>query len=344
MPLDGPASDPCVLAQLNSNGQLTAASASSLSPYTTGVLAAQGQAVTLLNNVSTPNVAGASFYVGYGSDSSAMLANGVYEGAVSVDGTSPCSAALLAGAAPNAPSALSGLWWNESESGWGASFTQRRNIVFAAWYTYDGSGNPKWYVASSCAMPSGVTGTSGTCTGELYQVTGPAFFGTAFNTSLVNAVTAGSLTINFQNASAATMSYTVNGQSRTVPITRQVFQLGSTPPAVDYTDLWWNPNESGWGMSITQQYGAMFLAWYVYDATGIPVWYVASNCVVVGSSCTGTLYRTTGPPLGPTFNPSAVQVFTAGTISVRFIDANNATLTYTVNGTSGTKAITRQTF
>lgn len=50
--------------------------------------------------------------------------------------------------------------------------------------------------------------------------------------------------------------------------------------------------------------------------------------------CSGRLYRTTGPALGPTFKPSAVQVFTAGTISVSFSDANNGTLSYTVSGVS----------
>jgi hypothetical protein len=97
-------------------------------------------------------------------------------------------------------------------------------------------------------------------------------------------------------------------------------------------------------MVITQQYGVMFLAWYVYDGAGKPIWYVAPDCVVVGSGCSGSLYRTTGPPLGPSFDHNAVQVFAAGTISVSFTDANNATLSYTVNGVSSTKTITRQVF
>ena len=343
--LDGTGPDPCVLAQLNSNGQLVAVSGSSLQAYTTSVISSQTQAVSILNNVPTPNVAGASFLVGYGTTSTAMLNGGVYEGAVSVPGSSACSAALLTGAAPNSPSALSGLWWGgASESGWGVSFSQRRNIVFAAWYTYDAAGNPKWYVAPSCPLPSGNTGTSGTCTGALYQVTGPTFFGTPFDASLKNVAAVGSLTVNFQNANAATMTYTVNGQGRTIPISRQVFGAGTTPPAVDYTDLWWNPSEDGWGLVASQQFGVTFLAWYVYDSTGKPIWYVAPNCSVVGSSCSGTLYRTTGPALGPTFDPTAVHAFEAGTVNVSFSDANNATLSYTVGSVTSTKTITRQVF
>jgi hypothetical protein len=344
LPKDAPTPDPCVLAQLNSSGQLVAASGSSLGAYATGVLSSQSQAVTILNNVSTPSVAGSTFLVGYGQNSGSMLNGGTYQGAVTVAGSSGCSAALLAGAAPNAPGALSGLWWNQNESGWGIGLTQRRNVVFGAWYTYDAVGNPKWYVASSCAMPAGVTGTSGTCSGTLYQVSGPIFFGTTFNPALANVVSVGTLTIAFQDANTAMMTYTVNGQSRTIPITRTLFQTGSIPPAIDYTDLWYNPTEAGWGMTVAQQYGMMFLAWYVYNGTGNPVWYVAPACVVSGSSCTGDVYSTTGPPLGPTFNPASVRASSVGTVTVNFLDANNASLNYTVNGVSGQKAITRDAF
>jgi len=320
-------------------------SASSLQPYFTGVLGSQSQAVSILNNVPTPNVAGASFFVGYGTTSDGMLASGLYQGAVTVPGSGSCSAALLTGAAPNAPGPLTGLWWNANESGWGIHFTQRRNIVFAAWYTYDAAGNPKWYVAPNCPLPSGNTGTSGSCTGSLFEVNGPTFFGTTFVPPTGSQVTnAGNLQVNFQDAATATMTYTVAGQSRTVSLIRPQFGSGSTvPPAIDYSDLWWNPSESGWGMAIAHQYGIAFLAWYVYDSTGRPDWLVAT-CTMSGSSCSGTLYRTTGPAFGPTFDPTRVVATPAGSIAVNFNDANNATLTYTVDGVTGTRQILRNTF
>jgi hypothetical protein len=248
------------------------------------------------------------------------------------------------GVAGNAPGPLSGLWYNANESGWGIGFTQRRNIIFAAWFTYDSSGNPKWYVASNCTLPSGNNAASGTCSGSLYEVSGPTFFGTPFNPALVHVAAVGSLTVDFQNANAATMSYTVNGQSRTVAIVRQILQTGSTPPPVNYTDLWWNPNESGWGLVVSHQYGVMFLAWFVYDDNGKPVWYVVPDCVVTGSNCTGTVYGTTGPPLGPSFDPTLVHVTAGGTVTLNFSDANNGILTLTVNGVSGSKSITRELF
>jgi hypothetical protein len=333
--------DVCVLAQLDSGGKLVQASPSTLRPYSTGVLSSQSQPVSILNDVASRNVQGASFLVGYGTTSSAMFASGMYQGAVTL-GSSPCSATQLGGAAPDSPGALSGLWWNASESGWGISITQRRDIVFAAWYTYDASGNPKWYVASNCTMNT--TGVTGSCSSTLYEVNGPTFFGTDFKPSLVNVLTAGNLQVTFQDANNATMTYTVGTQTRTVAITRQVFASGPMPPAVDYTDLWWNPNESGWGMAMSHQYGTIFLAWYVYDSSAKPTWYVASDCVVRQSTCLGTVYRTTGPPLGPTFNPSSVTVFPVGNIVAIFGDANNAALAYSIDGVAATKVIKRQRF
>jgi len=242
----------------------------------------------------------------------------------------------------DSPGPLSGIWWNPSESGWGINFTQRHGNIFAAWYTYDSAGNPKWYVASNCAMPAG----SNSCSGSLYQVEGPRFFGVPFDTSARVVTTVGSISVAFSNNSSGVMSYSVNGQSRSVAIQRQVFASGTTPPVVDYTDLWWNPNESGWGLAITQEFDNMFLAWYVYDGNGKPTWYVASNCAVNLSQtgCVGNVYRTTGPAFGSTFDPAQVRVFDAGKIFLDFTDANNGELNYSNDTLFVNKKITRQVF
>jgi hypothetical protein len=326
----------CVLAQLI-NGQLTQVTASTMQPALTGVLSAQGASLTVLNNVATPSVAGSQFFVGYGADAGAMLSTGISQNVVSIPGSQQCAASLT-----KSPGALSGLFGNTSEAGWGINFTQRGNNVFAAWYTYDASGNPKWYVAT-CA---GAGATSGTCSGTLFQVTGPTFFNRPFSSSAVNPTSAGNLQVTFQSADRATVSYTVGTQSRSVTVERTAFPPGTTPPAIDHTDLWWDPNESGWGVALTQKYAVIFAAWYVYSDVGQPVWYVVPNCAVnaAGNRCTGAVYRTTGPAFGPTFNPLAVTPFEVGSATFAFSDANNGSMSYTVNGVSGSKTITRNIF
>src|SRR5207302_4830485 len=42
---------------------------------------------------------------------------------------------------------------------------------------YDAAGNAKWYIAPNCTGPAG---TRGTCTGAVYEVNGPHFFGADF--------------------------------------------------------------------------------------------------------------------------------------------------------------------
>lgn len=334
--------DACALAQLNAAGQLVAVTAANLQSYLTDVMSSQGQAVSIVNNVAASQVAGATFCVGTGATGSQSTDPRNSACVVTVPGSVSCTPPSSPALTADTPGALSGLWWNPDESGWGVSFTQRRNIVFAAWYTYDAAGGPKWFVASSCAMASAAS--SGTCSGSLYEVNGPRFFGTAFDPGAARLTTAGTLRVDFQDASTASMTYTAAGQTRTVAIRRQVFQSGGPAPAVDYTDLWWNPSESGWGLSVTHQSGVMFLAWYVYDATGSPVWYVASNCAVSGSGCAGTLYRTRGPGFGPIFDPAQVRAFESGIVSLAFTTPNTGILTYTVDGVTASKAITRQLF
>ena len=339
--LDGP--DLCVLAQVDpATGGLVPVTADTMRALITGVLGSQTQLITIINNVPTPVVAGAAFFVGYGPNAGTMLNSGTYQGVVVVNGHVQCTAAVAAPAAPNTPSELSGLWWNSAESGWGIHFTQRRNVIFAAWYTYDAGGIAKWYV-STCNMPGTNAALSGTCTGSVLEVSGPPFFGAAFDPNAVHSLIAGDLQVQFASANAATMTYTVHGVHRSIPITRQPLSSGSSVPAVNYTDLWWNSTESGWGMAMAQQSGVNFLAWYVYDSTGKPTWYVAT-CTMSGSACTGTLFRTTGPAFGPTFDPNAVRADAAGTITVDFTDANNANVTYTVDGVTASKSITRQIF
>lgn len=234
---------------------------------------------------------------------------------------------------------MTGLWWNASESGWGMSLTQQGSTVFAAWYTYDQSGAPSWLVMSNCA----VVGSG--CSGDIYSVSGGSAPGVAWNGAGKVVTKVGSGTLAFTDDDSGTFSYTLNGVSGTKNIARQIFATGSTQPAQDYTALWWNANESGWGVTLTQQYGMIFVVMYAYDAAGKPVWYVASSCPLSGTTCSGDLYRVDGGS-APTaaWNGGNKATTKVGSISFAFADGNNATMNYVINGVSASKAITRQIF
>jgi hypothetical protein len=123
----------------------------------------------------------------------------------------------------------------------------------------------------------------------------------------------------------------------------------ATTYSTDYTDLWYNPNESGWGVNVIQQNETIFATLFVYGADTAPNWFVASNVApaTAGSQTTftGTLYKTTGPFFGATqFDPNAVRALVVGSITFTFTSATTVTLQYVVNGTLVTKNAVRQTW
>ncbi len=220
------------------------------------------------------------------------------------------------------PEVLSGLWWNPAESGWGIHFVERNGNIFApSWFTYDASEAWPWYVVPNCVMPA--TGLS--CSGTVYQVTGPRIFGVTYDPSVRDTVSVGTLSAAFSDNNNASLSYTVNGVSRTVAIMRENFETGDTGPATNYTDMWWDPAEPGWGAAVTQQVDTVFIAWYVYDDSGKPIWYVAPQCTFNpdGASLGGLAYATTGPPFGATFDASMVNTRNIGYMRIEFSDGNS---------------------
>ncbi|BBJ24451.1 hypothetical protein [Candidatus Nitrotoga sp. AM1P] len=117
-------------------------------------------------------------------------------------------------------------------------------------------------------------------------------------------------------------------------------------PLVDYTDHWWNPQESGMGFSIMQHPSdRIFAAWFVYDQAGQPIWYTLQPGQWLSSTAySGPIYKTTGTYLGTTYNPGQLTVTSVGTGTFIFHDYSSATFNYTVDGITGTKEITRLSF
>ena len=118
----------------------------------------------------------------------------------------------------------------------------------------------------------------------------------------------------------------------------------------DYSDMWWNPSESGWGANMIQQEEIIFVTFFVYDANGKPTWFVAPNTAYTGTSggaqhFAGPLYSTTGPYFGAAqFNPNSVTVTQVGNIAFDASTSTAGTLTYSVNGVNVFKSVQRQTW
>ena len=141
------------------------------------------------------------------------------------------------------PSPITGLWWNQNESGWGATLTQQYDVIFVTMFTYDVTGNPTWYVVSNCAV------TGGGCQGDLYKVTGGSIPTVTWNGNNIVEAIVGTMSLTFADNDNGTMNYTINGVNGTKAITRQVWRTAA-PSAANYAGTW-VANYGGYSITAT---------------------------------------------------------------------------------------------
>ncbi len=140
-------------------------------------------------------------------------------------------------------------------------------------------------------------------------------------------------------------------------------------PAANYTDMWYLPSESGWGVSFTQHAGSnqVFAVWYTYDPRqpdasspgGFkPLWIVMPGGTwTTPTSITGTVYASQGQPF--TASGSNTHLTPVGSFTFTFTSASTGTFAYAIAAPaglaatdpaaglppmSGTKNIQRQSF
>ncbi len=145
--------------------------------------------------------------------------------------------------------------------------------------------------------------------------------------------------------------------------------LAQVAPAANYTDMWYLPAESGWGVSFTQHTGSnqVFAVWYTYDprvpdpsgpGRFKPLWIVMPGGTwTTPTSITGPVYVTTGQPF--TQAGSNTRLTSVGTFTFNFSTAQAGTFAYNIAAPtglaaddpafglpsmSGTKSIQRQSF
>lgn len=309
-------------------------------------------------------------YSGLPSDGSHALSRNGASAANSARNFSGATGSVSGASTPPPPPAafnVEGLWWKSpagSESGWGVNITHQGDILFATWFTYDTDGSGLWLV-----MPDGTKTGTNSYSGALYRTTGPSFDSATFDPTRVQATQIGTATFSFSDANNGTFTYSVNGVVQAKNITRQVFgtpaptcfegSAGSgttfnygtgTAAGPNYQDLWWRApagSESGWGVNLTHQGNIIFATWFTYDSTGKGLWLVMPDGERVANTSTfaGALFRTTGPAFSASpWEPSQVASTQVGTATFTFDDANTGTFTYTVNGVTQSKPITRQVF
>lgn len=117
-------------------------------------------------------------------------------------------------------------------------------------------------------------------------------------------------------------------------------------PLEDYTDMWWNPDEPGWGLSIQQHAdNRVFVTHYSYDRDGKPAWLVIPEAKwMSATTIEGVVYRATGPsPDGP-YDAKKFSVTPVGSARIVFGDAGTASMSLTADGRTSVKPVRRQAF
>lgn len=267
----------------------------------------------------------------------------------------PQNFAGVTGVVPAPTQTFQALWWASpagSESGWGVNIAHQGNILFVTWFTYDTNGDGMWLVMDNAARQS-----NGSYTGALYRTTGNSFSTVPFNGATVAVVQVGTATFTFSSATAGTFTYTVNGVTQTKNIVRQEFAApvptcnagGVAGATLNFQDLWWKApagSENGWGINLIHQGDTIFATWFTYGADQRGMWLVMDNMVRGnGQTFTGAIYRTRGNAFSSVpWNVNSITATQVGTATLAFTDANNGTFTYTVDGVTQSRAITRQVF
>src|SRR5258708_5956235 len=89
-------------------------------------------------------------------------------------------------------------------------------------------------------------------------------------------------------------------------------------PFANFTDLWWDPSESGWGINLIQHpNNIIFAVWYTYGADHKMYWlHMSSGRWTSAGTYTGELYETSGPPANGPFDPNRVQRTVVGSATL----------------------------
>ena len=303
----------CVLAQLNSSGQLQQVSASGMQAYVTGVLSSQGQSITVLNGVPTAQIAGATFFVGYGSTSSTMLNNGVNRSVVTAPAAQTCQ--------PQPPQ--TGWWWNSTQGGRGFSMEVRGNSIFFASYLYDDAGRPIWLAASG---PTSLDGSL--FSGRLTGYSGGQTLDGAWHAPNASTVDYGAVTLSFNDASHGTLVWP--GGSIAIERFNIVANGLTAAPQANQPESgwWWNPQESGRGFFVEWQGGSAFLAGYMYDPAGLPIWYYTTAATPNARAFSSNWIQLAhGQTLTGTYQAPGTAISNVAPVNLAFTGADSAVMT-----------------
>ncbi|MBI1889765.1 MAG: hypothetical protein HYS18_03895 [Burkholderiales bacterium] len=224
-----------------------------------------------------------------------------------------------------------GWWWNPAEGGRGFAIEKQGNQIFLAGFLYDASGNAVWYV-STLTEQSG-----GAYTGQLLQYAGGQTLVGSYKAPTGNSTVA-AITLNFSSATDASLLVEPTNGDSAKTISLQRFPISSPAFATANSSFesgwWWNEAQGGRGFFVEVQGSQAFIAGFMYEANGAPVWYANSATLQNSQSVSTVLQQYSGgQTLTGSYTPAATSNANVGTITFSFSGNNTGNLTLP-NGTA----------
>ncbi len=228
------------------------------------------------------------------------------------------------------------LWSNPGQPGWGVFLDQQGATLFATLFTHDASGHPSWLF-----MSNGTRQADGSFAGDLHRTRGP------LAQAVKNVVAVGTMRFEPGEGDEARLVYYMDGSLFTRTVKR--FRLDekasrqcrwavdakeSDAESANFTALWSNPADPGWGLAISHQGDAAFGVLFTYDAQNRPTWAVMSNGKRnAQGGFTGDVYRAVRD-----------RIEAAGQMSLAFAASDRGVLRVRLGGLDFKGPIIRQTF
>ena len=220
------------------------------------------------------------------------------------------------------PTPASGWWWNASEAGRGYSIEIQDNALFFAAYSYAADGTALWYVSSGQLKDN-----KQTYVGDLQQYSGGQTLNGSYKPASVIG-SAGTLQIYF---TSETTAYIVFPGGSGTSIDRFDFitngSVGGPAPGYPQTGWWWNASEAGRGYFIEAQNTSMFVSFYMYNAAGQAVWYIASGVMTSPNVFQGTLQEYSGGSTLTSAFRAPNGASNIGAVTIQFASGASAVLT-----------------
>ncbi|MBL0142059.1 MAG: hypothetical protein IPP91_08255 [Betaproteobacteria bacterium] len=111
------------------------------------------------------------------------------------------------------------MWWNPSESGWGASIVQHGSgMIFGVFNIYADNGTATWYV-----LPGGNWKSTTEFDGAIYQTRGPQLDAFDPHSVIISPIGSAVLTFSDTDPDQASLSLTIAGKTYQKAIQRQPY-------------------------------------------------------------------------------------------------------------------------